>query len=248
MKKIFTLLLLALVLLAPTTLDARTFVLSIGIADYEGDEHDLLRSGQDAMKFSDLMKKQTNDVVTVTSKNATCDNIIAVLQKISGTASEGDRIVLFYSGHGVEDGIVATDLTGISYNDILSILLNSKATDIVCFFDACFSGTAVKSVKSTDKNLVLFLSSRSNETSTEDRNWMRSGYFTQALIKGMRGFADSNHDKQITAIELFKYVYKDVTARVDKTNTLISDESMKKHQHPQLIAAKRCQSMVLMKW
>ncbi len=248
MKKIFSFLLLALILLAPATIDARTFVLSIGIADYEGDEHDLLRSGQDAMKFSDLMKKQTNDIVTITSKNATAANIVAVLQKVCATASAGDRIVFFYSGHGVENGIVSTDLTGISYSDILSMLTGSQATDIVCFFDACYSGSAVSSVKSTDKNLVLFLSSRANETSTEDRNWMRSGYFTQALIKGLRGFADSNHDKEITAIELFKYVYKDVTARVDKSNSIIEDETKMRHQHPQLIAAKRCHSMVLMKW
>ena len=56
---------------------------------------------------------------------------------------------------------------------------------------------------------MLFLSSRSNETSIEQRN-MENGYFTTYLQKGLRGAADSDKNRIITAKELFKYVHENV--------------------------------------
>lgn len=92
-KKITIILMLALFMLVSAPVSARTFVLSIGIADYDGDEHDLQRSGQDAIKFSDVMKTQTKDVVTLTSRNATRENVIVALAAVCSKATEGDRIV-----------------------------------------------------------------------------------------------------------------------------------------------------------
>ena len=57
---------------------------------------------------------------------------------------------------------------------------------------------------------MLFLSSRSNETSIERRD-MKNGFFTTYLQKGLRGGADANRDRTITAKELFDYVHKGVT-------------------------------------
>jgi len=49
-------------------------------------------------------------------------------------------------------------------------------------------------------------------------------------------------------MELFKYIYKDVTARVEKRNSNAPDDRYKVRQHPQLVAAKRSYDMVLTKW
>ena len=48
--------------------------------------------------------------------------------------------------------------------------------------------------------------------------------------------SDNNHDKKITLIELFKFIYKDVTARTDGG------------QHPQLIGPGSAQNSVLAAW
>ena len=232
-KKITIILMLALFMLVSAPVSARTFVLSIGIADYDGDEHDLQRSGQDAIKFSDVMKTQTKDVVTLTSR---------------GNAKEGDRIVFFYSGHGADGCIVATDMKPVSYSEMMQLFSASKAKEIVCFFDACFSGTIAQDVRSSDKDIVFFLSSRPDEMSQEDSGWIGAGYLTQALLKGIRGMADTDHNKEVTVMELFKYIYKDVTARVEKRNSNAPDDRYKVRQHPQLVAAKRSYNMVLTKW
>ena len=85
------------------------------------------------------------------------------------------------------------------------------------FADACYSGTIrtndniYRSEVSAAKkaNVMLFLSSRSNETSIERRD-MKNGFFTTYLQKGLRGGADVNNDKIITAKELFNYVHANV--------------------------------------
>ena len=68
---------------------------------------------------------------------------------------------------------------------------------------------------------------------------------TQALLKGMQGKADFDKNKQITVIELFKYIYQDVTSRADDVDRLSGDTDK---QHPQLITSKRCHSMVVTTW
>ena len=87
-----------------------------------------------------------------------------------------------------------------------------------------------------DKGRISFvMSSRPDELSIEN-NWIGNGYFTQAMLKGLRGMSDNNHDKKITLIELFKFIYKDVTARTDGG------------QHPQLIGPGSAQNSVLASW
>ena len=55
------------------------------------------------------------------------------------------------------------------------------------------------------------------------------------VIKGLRGKADSNNDKKVTAIELFQYVHKDVQLH-------------NKNQHPQMVTSKSLYNNVLMNW
>ena len=86
-----------------------------------------------------------------------------------------------------------------------------------------------------DKRLVLFLSSRDNESSMENMA-VGAGFFTRAFLKGIRGKSDANGDKKITVLELFKYIYKDVK---------LHSQDM---QHPTLVAAASQQQNVLMTW
>ena len=62
---------------------------------------------------------------------------------------------------------------------------------------------------SSDTDVILFLSSRHNETSIE-RPGMKNGYFTACLVKCLKGAADDNRDRKITAKELFDSVRKGV--------------------------------------
>lgn len=240
MKKIIIALLLGV--LSITALQARTFVLVTGVSNYGQEDANLGQSTKDAKRFKEVMEAQTKDITLLTSSNVTKANVLEKLKAICNRAQKGDRIIFFYAGHGMPGAICAYDQP-IAYDDLISTLSESQASEKICFIDACHAGTMAKnynddnwsnSVKSYPGQ-IFFVACRPDEYSSE-HEILGAGFFTQALLKGLRGKADKNNNRQVTVLELFKYVYGDVLKR------------SKGEQHPQLIAPKSTYDIVLTKW
>jgi len=240
MKKSILIILIAM--LTAVSIDARTFVLATGVSNYGSEEVNLSQTTKDAKRFKEVMETQTKDITLLTSKNVTKDNLLEKLRAICNRAQNGDRIIFFYSGHGAPGAICGYD-QAILYDDIIDMLSTSSASEKFCFIDACHAGSMAKSTSDNDwakaikgdKDQAFFVSCRANEYSAESP-FLGAGYFTQALIKGLRGKSDKNNDRKITVIELFKYIYGDVLKR--------SNEK----QHPQLIAPERMHNVVVTRW
>lgn len=215
-------LLIVMFLLIPIYSEAKVYLVSVGITDYPGTNMDLTLPAKDAQTitwvYSKNMKMQYCQLL---NKDATKDKIIAAMNKVYSMAGPNDIIVFFYSGHGYPGGFCAYD-GDLNYKAIRNSMSKSKCKNKMIFADACFSGkirtngTSSQSEMSAAKkaNVMLFLSSRSNETSMERRD-MKNGFFTTYLQKGLRGAADVNKDRIITAKELFTYVHENV---VDLSN------------------------------
>lgn len=239
MKRFFLMLVLALSLVAGV--DARTFVLITAVSNYDDEETNLGQTTKDARRFKEVIQNQTRDITTLTSSNATRHNIAEKLTAIANRAQSDDRIIFFYSGHGMPGAIYTYD-GPVYYSEINDILDRSEAGQKIIYIDACHAGSAASVVTNTQEGTpsakpgtAYFVSSRPEETSKE-LGALGAGYFTQALIKGLRGTADRNHDRKVTVEELFTYMYRDIVQR--------SNES----QHPQLIAPREMFSTVLMDW
>lgn len=240
-------------LLTTTALAQKTYAIITGVSNYEGTANDLTQSTKDAKSLASLYKSKGATVVLLTSQNATRANVIAAIRKVRNIATSNDRIVFSYSGHGMENIIctyVSTSSQMLSYNELFRELDQCPAKDIVCYIDACYSGTAANNMHSknfvsanekawenimkSNPRYIVYLSSRSSETSSESP-LVGSGLMTNGIMKGLRGKADSDGDKNITAIELFKYIHKDVQLH-------------NKRQHPQLVTSKTLYNNVLMSW
>lgn len=248
---------LCLILLAFSIgMSARTFVLAVGVSNYYGYQNDLNQTTKDAKMFKKVMETQTKDITLLTSKYANKANIMEKLRAICNRAQKGDRVVFFFSGHGSDDGTFCAYDRNVSYSEVVNVLDRSRAGEIICYFDACFAGKVQnarsgngaeqewsKAVKSKD-NTIFFVSSRPNEVS-RDGVAFRAGYFTQALLKGLRGKADADADKSITVLELFKYIYGDVSKRAERN---VRPDGTREQQHPQLIGPKSMHNVVLAKW
>lgn len=250
MKKLFLSILMSCLTLGVSA--QKTYAVITGVSNYEGTANDLQQSSKDAKNIAAVYKNREAIVFTLTSSYATKDNIIETIRKIASVAKTTDHVVFSYSGHG-SPNTMCTYTNGnqemMTYPELFDELQKCNAQDITCFIDACFSGSASQAAKQdgmTNKNylktlvrndnrLVLFLSSRDNEFSMENPA-VGAGFFTRALLKGIRGKSDENDDKKITVLELFKYIYKDVK--------LHSNDQ----QHPQLVAAPSQQENVLMTW
>ena len=219
---------------------ATTYLVAVGVSDYPGTERDLRLPANDAATMQYVSSKNSNAVsVLLTNSNATKANVISRLRSTFSKAKEGDVIIFFFSGHGSPGAFSLYDAR-VSYAEIRKVMAQSKARNKLVFADACFSGKmrqgrAGKAAQAFSKyNIVLFLSSRSNETSIE-RPTMKNGFFTACLYRGLRGGADANRDRAITAKELFDYVSRGV-------KRLSGDR-----QHP-VMWGRFSDDMVIMKW
>ena len=225
--------LLLFILLALSSLSAtgRTiYVLSVGISDYRYIS-DLQKTENDAREFSELYMTHTKNVTTLLGSQATHENILSSLRSCFAKAGADDIVVFFFSGHGDKGGLCAYDTKGrstlVRYAEVQKAIGSCKAANKQLFIDACYSGglrdgkktarpaTTARPPLSDTQGIILFLSSRTEETSQENR-WADNGFFTQYLIKGLKGAADTDSDRIITAKEIFTYVSAKVSERTRK--------------------------------
>lgn len=174
-----------------------------------GENQDLHLSDDDACTISYIYEQNGNATVeTLLNSKATCQNIKSRMAALFSKAGEEDIVVFFFAGHGLSNGFVAYDGV-LSYSVIREIYSQCKSRNKMVFADACYSGklrVASRSrIASRKQNVMFFLSSRSDEVSIEFEG-MANGFFTAFLERGLRGGADSNRNRIITAKELFDFV------------------------------------------
>lgn len=205
---------------------AKNYVVCVGIADYPGKDMDLRLSATDAITMKEIYDKNGNaDVLVYTNDNARVNTITTALKELFSKASSTDAIIFFFSGHGYPGGFICFDGV-LKYDALTGIMSMSPANSKMVFADACYSGKArkdgCKESHTKADNVLFFLSSRSNEQSIEmiRKDAWRNSLFTAYLERGLRGGADVNKDRIITAKELFLFVSKGV-----------AEQSLQK-QHP----------------
>ncbi|MBQ6064467.1 MAG: caspase family protein [Prevotella sp.] len=239
MKRISFLLAVALISMGINA--QKTYALLTGVSNYGFQDWNLQNTTKDVKQLKKVLDKQEMIVATLTSSYATISNIEKKLNAIIQLAKPEDKIIFFFSGHGDTGRMITYGFQGFYYEDLMKILSNAKTKEIFCFIDACKSGS-VNPMEyywaDVHKGITFMMSSRADEYSAEN-NWIGHGLYTQALLKGLRGKADKNNDRQVTLMELFRYVYNDVTART-------KNYSVK--QHPQLIGPSSSHDTVITRW
>lgn len=222
MKKI--LLISMLFLACILNVQAKNYVFCIGIADYPGKNVDLQLSATDAITIKELYEKNGDaEVLVYTNEQAKLSTILPAIHDLYAKATASDAIIFFFSGHGISGCFVCHDGV-LKYETLMDIMSKSHAHSKIIFADACFSGKARQEGNGNPgnkaNNVLFFLSSRSGESSLERKLGWRNSLFTAYLERGLRGAADINKDRTITAKELFLFVSKGVA------------EQSKQKQHP----------------
>lgn len=213
----------------------KTYAVVVGIADYKALTYrtgDLRYADQDARRVAAFLASRVGGQVSsdrlrlLTNEQATGDGIRAAM-KLFTKAKPADRIVLYFSGHGLPDSFVPYDVRPaapaslLTYTDIKAAFRASAAGVKLCIADACLSGNltrptldaARRSSRPTNAgrialpgtNVAMLLASRSTQLAVEDKQLL-SGTFTYFLLKGLQGEANTNADKVLTIKELYRYV------------------------------------------
>jgi uncharacterized caspase-like protein len=218
-------------------IQAKVYVVSVGIADYPGKENDLRISDNDAKTIAKVfLATKDASVKVLTNEDATQLALLSTMHTLFEDAQSDDAVVLYFSGHGTPGALACHDGL-LTYQHIFKMLKGCKANKKMIIADACFSGkmrtTRQQSNNYNSQNVMLFLSSRTNETSQETQ--YKNSLFTIFLERGLRGGADKNRDRQITAREIYDFVHDGVT------------EASGNKQHP-VMWGKFDNNMTIIKW
>lgn len=209
-----TIILAAMSLLCTGMASAKTYIVCVGIDDYPGEVNDLFLCVKDARTMQWLFDKNGDcETVLITDHDATVANIKTAMTQLYGKAKKSDTVIFFFSGHGNNGSIVCRDQE-MTYDDICHKFDASKAKKRFAFINACFSGSMRKHYDVgliNKKQVMFFLSSRAGETTLQQPT-MHNSIFVAYLQQGLRGSADANRDRTITAHELFEYVSNNVKA------------------------------------
>ena len=204
-----------------------TYALITGVSAYQNSQMNLGNTTKDSKDIKRVLDNLGVKSALLTSKYANHDNIVEKLNKIISVAKPEDTILFIFSGHG-GTGVFCCYDSNFRYTELIEILSKAQARQIYCFVDACHSGSVQEASPTgynwaENKNMVFFMGCRPEEFSYESA-WVGNGFFSKALIKGLRGKA--SRDGKITVRSLFDYIYKDVTAHTRQYEQV---------QHPQLI-------------
>lgn len=214
----------------PFVANAKLYLVSVGINTYPqlNKELHLTAAVSDAKTINEIYKRNTDNrcVALLLDEKATSKNIITAIKKVFKEADEDDAVVFYFSGHGspYRNGLQTYD-GSLTYAKIREAMADSKCPNKTMFIDACYAGN-LRSNNSNNANInedaqeahvMLFLSSRGNETSLQITN-DKNSLFTKYLQEGLRGKADYNKDRIITAKEIFEYVHPHVVNFVNNYN------------------------------
>ncbi|MBR2083251.1 MAG: caspase family protein [Muribaculaceae bacterium] len=211
-RSIISLLLLLAVTVMPFVADARNYVMCVGLSKYPKGVNSLRVSANDARTIANVYDKNGNSTVSIiTDGDATRDAVISAMSRAFANAGPNDAVIFFFSGHGTKKGLACYDGV-LSFDRILEIMKKCPARTKVVIADACYAGKmrGSKSWQRAVKNedVMFFLSSRSDEKSRESR--YSNSMFTIYLERGLRGGADVNRDRSISAREIYDFCHDGV--------------------------------------
>ena len=205
---------IVLLLACATMACAKSFVVCVGLSDYPGYANDLTVSARDAVYIANLFQKNGGaEVYCLTNHQATVSNVKATMRQAYARANTYDTVILFFSGHGIRGAFKCYD-GQLPYNAVTECMKACAARKRLVFADACMSGgmrtnNRRNNGRDNGVSLLFFLSSRTAEPSREVFG-LENSAFTYFLGKGLKGYADKNQDRSISARELFDYVSSNV--------------------------------------
>lgn len=199
-----------------------------------GEDRATLRyAGSDAEKLSETMielggVKKQNSFILIDSTKAEIDgafkNITAIINNSKANAKRVE-FLFYYSGHSDENALLLGEET-YDYSELKAKISEVPSDIHVVVLDSCFSGNFIrakggsrqKSFLVDDSSVVkghAYLSSSSETESSQESDDIEASYFTQALITGLRGAADTSGDNRVSLNELYYYAFNETLKQTE---------------------------------
>lgn len=203
-----------------------------------GREHVRLRYAEsDAMAFAQVLERlggvTPTDRLLLLSPDkerflAGLDELDRMLRR-DGGAARRTELVVYYSGHSDEDGLLLGDdlLTYVEFRRRLEAM---PADVRIAVLDSCASGAMTRHKGGTwrppfmvdDSSQVqghATLTSSAENESAQESDRIGGSFFTHYLVSGLRGAADTSRDGRVTLSEAYQFAFDETLARTEQTQS-----------------------------
>jgi TolB-like protein/ketosteroid isomerase-like protein len=180
--------------------------------------------------------------LVLTDDDVTRESILDNMERFLGQAGPNDIVLIFMAGHGVQDlatgsyyflphpatpaNLLTAGLRMTDFDEVVRVL-RRNVRGIVVMLDTCHAGSlrlAARGLVSADdlaarlsagEGFFLLAATKPGEESREKPE-LRHGVFTYAVLEGLSGPADADHDGLVTVSELFGHVARRVPRLTDE--------------------------------
>ena len=233
---------IALVLLAAASsvsaaqeIQINRYVLAVS-ANYGGEGRPTLRyAASDARSFVNVLKEmggvQAGNIVEVKEPSVAAfqQKIDELDKKIAKNKPAGgrDEVLVYYSGHADEKGLRLGKET-FAWKTLRTKIDSLHADVKIAVIDACGSGAITRAKggvavpafmvdKSSDMKGYAFITSSTQDESSQESDRLKGSFFTHSLVSGLRGAGDISGDGKVTLSEAYQFAFNETLQKTEAT-------------------------------
>lgn len=208
------------------------FALVVGANNGGADRVQLRYATADAQGFADVMStyggvEPERLLVVLDPDRDSVDSAFAELHRRIGEADGRTELLVFYSGHADEKGLLLSGKR-LPYTDLRAHLEAMPADVRIAIIDACASGAMIRAKGGTRQAPFLidrasrvtghaYVASASADEAAQESDRLQASFFTHALLTGLRGAADVSDDGVVTLGEAYQFAFRETLSRTEGT-------------------------------
>jgi hypothetical protein len=205
-------------------------------SNYGGQSLERLRYARsDARRLAETMREVggIEDKNTVMLVDPTRDDVDDAFDAVSATIKRNEgrarrtEFLFYYSGHSDEDALLLGD-DRYEYGKLKASLSKIPSDVHVVMLDSCFSGNFVRAKGGTKQKPFLmddstivqghaYLASSSEHEESQESDAIQASYFTQSIVTGLRGAADTSGDSKVSLNELYHYAFNETLSSTESS-------------------------------
>lgn len=205
-------------------------------ANYGGAGRPVLRYAEsDAKSFANVLKEMggvpAQNVIMVNEPSIAkfmerLDNLDKKI--LDGKPMGGrDEVLVYYSGHADDKGLRLGN-ENLAWKNLRSRIDNLHADVKIAVIDACGSGAITRAKggvavpafmvdQSSDMKGYAFITSSTQDESSQESDKLKGSFFTHSLVSGLRGAGDLSGDGKVTLSEAYQFAFNETLQKTETT-------------------------------
>lgn len=205
-------------------------------ANYGGNGRPMLRYAEsDAKSFANVLMEmggvQGQNVMLVKEPSVAQlkDEFSKLDKKIAQVKLSGGRneVLVYYSGHADDKGLRLGNET-YAWREIRNRIDALNADVKIAVIDACGSGAITRAKggvavpafmvdESSDMKGYAFITSSTQDESSQESDRLKGSFFTHSLVSGLRGAGDISGDGRVTLSEAYQFAFNETLQKTEAT-------------------------------